>query len=287
MSLPPVSYSPLSSSYPGNPKNSNSYLDTETPPPPPPKPSSHETSRINTPQTGSPLPLPPLPSGSIPQESNLSITNAQGQTSPQDDPPLTCPADSLPDDAFSPTTLPQPPDIDDGWIPDSLKDKSTTDLHAILENSTLLQALSTTHVSYPATQAHLTTVLASNKQLANHLLSLESHLHSLRDSTESLLLQHQSLELSWRKKQSEMDTALEPWSPKALYQRLVASITEQEAVCRAVEESFLESEGDSEGKASEREVMEWVRKVRGEGAKLESRREMRARWDEGRVGGWR
>ncbi|OAX83976.1 hypothetical protein ACJ72_01658 [Emergomyces africanus] len=163
----------------------------------------------------------------------------------------------------------------------------TTDLHSILENPTLLHALATTHPAYSATQAHLTTLLTANKQLATHLLSLEAHLNSLRASTESLLLHHQSLELSWRKKQSEMDAALEPWSPKALYQRLVASIAEQEAVCRAVEESFLESEHGSEGKASEREVVEWVKKMRGEGAKLESRREMRARWDEGRVGGWR
>lgn len=90
-----------------------------------------------------------------------------------------------------------------------------------------------------------------------------------------------------------MDTLLEPWSPKALYQRLVAAVAEQEAVCRAVEESFLEGEGqggehgDGDGRASEREVVEWVKRIKAEGAKLESRREARARWDEGRVGGWR
>lgn len=90
-----------------------------------------------------------------------------------------------------------------------------------------------------------------------------------------------------------MDAALEPWSPKALYQRLSAAIAEQEAICEAVEGSFLE---DGEhlyggvgrgGQAGERDVAEWVRRVRNEGAKLEARSEARARWDEGRVGGWR
>lgn len=96
---------------------------------------------------------------------------------------------------------------------------------------------------------------------------------------------HQSLEVSWRKKQTEMDAALAPWSPKALYQRLAASIAEQEAVCHAVEESFLEEE--HHGRATEKEVADWIRRVRAETAKLATRAEAKARWDEGRVGGWR
>lgn len=90
-----------------------------------------------------------------------------------------------------------------------------------------------------------------------------------------------------------MDAALAPWSPKALYQRLAAAIAEQEAVCQAVMESFLEGDHDYDhtgtgtGKASDREVTDWVRRIRMESARLEARREARARWDEGRVGGWR
>lgn len=87
-----------------------------------------------------------------------------------------------------------------------------------------------------------------------------------------------------------MDAALAPWSPKALYQRLSAGIAEQEAVCLAVVESFLEEDRHQlheQGRASEREVADWVRRVRGESARLADRREAKARWDEGRVGGWR
>lgn len=78
-----------------------------------------------------------------------------------------------------------------------------------------------------------------------------------------------------------------------MYGRLVSSIAEQEAVVRAVEESFLEDCGVEYGRdvragmASEREVADWVKRIQEGTAVLERRRESRARWDEGRVGGWR
>ena len=92
-----------------------------------------------------------------------------------------------------------------------------------------------------------------------------------------------------------MDTALEPWSPKALHARLVSGIMEQEGLCRALEESFLEGMGSGEGgnvgfgdgKAGEREVADWVKRYREARKTLGLRRERRARFEEGRVGGWR
>jgi hypothetical protein len=80
-----------------------------------------------------------------------------------------------------------------------------------------------------------------------------------------------------------------------MYQRLVSGINEQEALLEAMQESFLEGgPGDdayygsaSGGKANEKEVTEWVRRIKEGATTLEKRREMRARWDEGRVGGWR
>jgi hypothetical protein len=216
--------------------------------------------------------------------------------------------------------IPEPPSVDEGWLPEILRDKSyvyafdifssgpvlvtvcsrlsydqstdecfqtrTTELQAVLSNATLITALATLHPSYSASQGQLQQLLEKNKALAQHVSEVETQLANLRTATESLLLNHQSLEVSWRKKQSEMDAALAPWSPKALYQRLVAAVAEQEAICQAVVESFLEGDHDG-GKASDREVTEWVRRIRTEGAKLELRREGRARWDEGRVGGWR
>lgn len=85
-----------------------------------------------------------------------------------------------------------------------------------------------------------------------------------------------------------MDHALAPFSPAALYQRLTQAVQEQAGVCEALEESFLEGEGEGgEAVATEREVADWVRRYRE--AKVQSylRQERKDRWDEGRVGGWR
>ncbi|QKX56103.1 uncharacterized protein TRUGW13939_03203 [Talaromyces rugulosus] len=262
-------YSPRSSAYwSASPAHVGPAVGQDTPPPPPPKPTSHEASRRGTPLAGAAgLQSPGHPQGD--QGVNLPGT-ASTQLFPPGDP----------------NTQVEPPRIEDGWLPDIVKDKSTTELQEILSNASLLSALSTLHPSYPTSQQYLESHLESNKALAQHVLDLESRVASLRSSTESLLLNHQSLEVSWRKKQTEMDAALAPWSPKALYQRLAAAVAEQEAICHAVEESFLE--GDHQhGKATDKEVTDWVRRIRTEGAKLEARKEARARWDEGRVGGWR
>ena len=69
----------------------------------------------------------------------------------------------------------------------------------------------------------------------------------------------------------------------ALYQRLSASAQEQEGLVRGMEESWLE-EG---GRAEEREVGEFVRRVREARRVGFLREERKGRWDEGRVGGWR
>jgi hypothetical protein len=81
-----------------------------------------------------------------------------------------------------------------------------------------------------------------------------------------------------------MDRALAPFSPSALYQKLGQGVSEQEMVCRALEESFLEGDGAT---ATEREAAEWVRRYRDAKKVYYSRRERKERWDEGRVGGWR
>ncbi|OJI97577.1 hypothetical protein ASPVEDRAFT_49557 [Aspergillus versicolor CBS 583.65] len=246
----------------------NPASNADTPPPPPPKPSSHEASRGGTPQVNSPSPATPqlFQQGQYGQD----VTNRQFPTNTSNP---------------APPNIPRPPTVDEGWLPEGIKEKSTIDLQTILQTPSLISALSSTHPSYNRHQETLQTLLNYNQDLAHHLLDLQSQLATLRSSTETLLLQHQSLEVSWRKKQSEMDAALAPWSPKALYQRLGAGIAEQDAVCLAVEESFLEKE--HHGKATEKEVADWVRRVRAEGAKLADRKEAKARWDEGRVGGWR
>lgn len=69
----------------------------------------------------------------------------------------------------------------------------------------------------------------------------------------------------------------------ALYQRLSGSVQEQEQLIRSMEESWLEEEGT----AGEREVGDFVRRVKEARKVGFLRSERKERWDEGRVGGWR
>ena len=132
-------------------------------------------------------------------------------------------------------------------------------------------------------------LLTQNIQLAEALKQLEAHVQHQRGGTQSRLLSLRALERQWKTKQAEQDDALREFSPPALYQRLSAAVGEQEALCRGLEESFLEGEGvgGNDAVASEREVIDFVRRLR-DGRKIAYlRAERKERWDEGRVGGWR
>lgn len=88
----------------------NPALNPDTPPPPPPKPGSHEPSRGGTPQTN-PAALPQAVSGAYQtQEGVRGGGNLQQQ--PQQQPPQT------------EASLPRPPTVEEGWLPDVVQDKS-------------------------------------------------------------------------------------------------------------------------------------------------------------------
>ncbi|KEF55858.1 uncharacterized protein A1O9_07438 [Exophiala aquamarina CBS 119918] len=261
------------------------------PPPPPPKPVSQsaDPSRSGTPNHGvsaGPSPFPPPGS---------AVTN-----SPRPQPPIpsSTPSSSTPIpqatyQAQQHTPIP-PPTLHDRWIPTQIADKPINELQTLANNQSLIASLAATHPSYASSLVPLQNAIQANIQLAQQVSQMEAQLRKLRDETAQLLLNHTSLQTQWRRKQSEMDDALSPWGPRQMYQRLLSSITEQESVLKAMQESFLESSspddgyyGGADGKASEKEVIEWVRRIREGATTLEKRREMRARWDEGRVGGWR
>lgn len=89
---------PNQSSFYSTPPMSNPALNADTPPPPPPKPSSHEASRGGTPQNTS---MPPQ------QPSHAGHQLEYHQTQP--------------------AYLPAPPTIEEGWLPELVKDKSYAD----------------------------------------------------------------------------------------------------------------------------------------------------------------
>lgn len=130
--------------------------------------------------------------------------------------------------------------------PKSLFSHRTKDLHHILQNPELQHAIihnpETAHGSLQASTAPLQALLTQNIQLAQSLKQLEAHVQHQRDGTQSRLLSLRALERQWKAKQAEQDEALREFSPPALYQRLNAAVGEQEALCRGLEESFLEGE---------------------------------------------
>ncbi|KAI9790669.1 MAG: hypothetical protein M1833_001782 [Piccolia ochrophora] len=291
------------------------YQTPTSPPPPPPKPPSSSSANLET----APPPPPPPPQYH-PQSNDLNSLWQQhhhqpDQRAPPQPPQLTHqhpdPLDAthppLPEATLRPasassrhgpaSTTPQPGhpggvgssgiDSEAGYVPPILHDKSKPDLSHALSTPSLLSALSTAPSALPSNtttpQALLTPRLQNNIALSTHILTLEKHLQTLRARTQTHLLHTHSLERSFRAQQARMDEVLAPFAPKGLYERLVASVAEGEGVCGAVEESFL----DGEGVVGEREVEAWIRNVREGRARWWRRKEERARWDEGRVGGWR
>lgn len=251
---PVGSYSPAIQPSPGH------Y--SSTPPAPPPKPSGS-----STPSRGPPL--PPPPPGQIQHEVSELDGNSvyPGQQSGPPQPPI--------------------PLIEHNWLPEILKDRSTADLQHILENRELQEALlsnpTTTHPAIPASQDELRPLIGNNLNLANSLVELETRLNREREQTQSRLLSLRALEQQHRSKFAETEDALRSFSPQALYQRLSASVQEQEQLVRGIEESWL----DEGGVASDRETTEFVRRVKDQKKLAFLKAERKRRWDEGRVGGWR
>ncbi|KAK0104734.1 hypothetical protein ONS95_005005 [Cadophora gregata] len=259
---------------PYQPHRSSQSFDPNLPPAPPPKPSSQEVSRRSTPAGSQPMPPPPPPQ-------TQEALDTYGGRSEESQPSQQARFREQP-------YAQQTQDPGDRWLPRILEDKSKQDLADVLAKPALLAALahssSTAHPSVATSQEPLQAALTENVSLASHLKELEARISHLRSSTQAQLLSTHALERQWRQKQSDMDRALAPFSPSSLYQRLNQGMQEQEMVCRALEESFLEGDG---GTASEREAFEWVRRYREAKKVYYSRQERKERWDEGRVGGWR
>ncbi|KAI0489476.1 hypothetical protein F4859DRAFT_152286 [Xylaria cf. heliscus] len=275
---------------------------TPPPPVPPPKPNNHDVSRLGTPAGNSPRP-PPVPenghSGGLEGMATSSVANGMIPTT---DASGLIPAPTATPGGITRQHREPAPDPGDAWLPRMLEDKSKQDLAEILSNPAILQALTVSptmmHPSLVQTQDALLAALAENVALAQHLGELETRLAHQRASTQAQLLSAHALDRQWRSKQADMDTALTPFSPAALYARLTQALQEQEMLCTAMEESFLEGEGtqgsgndtsDSPASdlATERETVDWVRRYREARRLYYLRQERKERWNERRVGGWR
>lgn len=180
---------------------------------------------------------------------------------------------------------------------------SKQDLADILSDPNILNALThapeTGHPSLLASHAGLQSALTENLTLAAHLVDLETRVSQQRTQAQAQLLSTHALERQWRQKQAEMDAALSSFAPAALYGRLTQALSEQEQICDALEESFLDGgrgapppslsydDDAAGGLATEREVLDWVRRYREARKLYYLRQERKERWNERRVGGWR
>lgn len=279
--VPPLrspSYSPSMVQHPSHEQTTNTLRTASGPPLPPPPPLSNQQS------------LPPYP------PSHPQTPYQQHESQPQ---------------------LPQPPAVGEPWLPPLLLSKTTAQLSPLLQPSPqdpsqpnpLLTSLTYLHPSLHPSASPLPPLLSQTTQLATHLSSRHAHLLHLRQQTQSHLLQLHGLERQWRDKQRLLDKELEPWSAKRLYERLRVKEREGEDVGLGVEGSWLDgndhrhetergggggddgirtgSGAEGTGMMSEREVADFLRGWREGRARVWRRREMRERWDEGRVGGWR
>lgn len=239
---------------------------SSTPPVPPPK-----RSTSSTPLRGPPP--PPLPISYFQQE----VSELDGNPSCQNFANSTL-------QAAQRTSIPA---IQHDWLPETLKEKSTADLHRLHEDRDLQTAFlndpNNTHPAIPASQAALQPLIESNVNLAESLLALEARLIQQREQTQSRLLALRALEQQHRAKIAETEDALRSFSPMALYQRLNASAQEQEQLIIGIEDSWL----DESGVASDREISDFVKRVKDNKRLAFLRVERKRRWDEGRVGGWR
>ena len=142
----------------------------------------------------------------------------------------------------------------------------------------------------PQSVDSLQQLLDTNIGLATSLEQLEAQVIHQRSVTQARLLAQRAQEQQYRAKIKETEDALRHFSPMALYQRLSAAVCEQDSLCKAIAESFLESGGDGHGQggvASERDIMDFVKRIREARKTAFLRKERKERWDEGRVGGWR
>jgi hypothetical protein len=239
-------------------------FDPNTPPPPPPKTSGYGGQPGN-PQAGAPLTPYVHPFGQAPTSQEQWEASQQYQ----------------PDDRGAPQQ-PQPP-RQALPVPEILKSKPKDDLNYVLHSSALLSALATTSFEDPnSPQEALKHYLDSNVALAQSVQQLEQQLANQRESTQTHLLQLHAMERQWRAKQKDMDGAIEKFTPKALYQQLNMAVGEASQICDALEESFM----GGDGKATDKEVAEFLKGYREGKKRWYLRREKKERWDEGRVGGW-
>ena len=131
-------------------------------------------------------------------------------------------------------------------------------------------------------------LLDTNISLANSLEQTEAQVLHQRSVVQNHLFALRAQEQQYRAKIAETEAAVREFSPARLYQQLSAGVGEQNTLCTTMADSFLESGGDGPGQigaAGERDISDFVKRIREASGTAFLRKERKERWSEGRVGG--
>ncbi|KAK9457915.1 hypothetical protein V1511DRAFT_491224 [Dipodascopsis uninucleata] len=165
-----------------------------------------------------------------------------------------------------------------------LRDRSRHELAELLGDSRSLDALYES--SHPSAVSHASSIssLAHDiEDLAKSIKSREPILESSRSQAEQELALAREDEKKWKQKESEMYSALAPYSGATLHSKLRAATIEAEQISEALADSFLE--GGGMGTVTVDSVNKFVRDYRQVRRIYHLRKERLGRWDEERVAG--
>ncbi|OLL23611.1 hypothetical protein NEOLI_004436 [Neolecta irregularis DAH-3] len=163
-------------------------------------------------------------------------------------------------------------------IPDAIPSLSKEDLHHLLDNTDLIDAiLHQTNTTIQNLKKSLYDISDANIAAADKILSREVELQELRDSLEVKLAKTHDCEQNWKVAQRNMFAAMKPFSTPALYGQLQEVLAESEMLSDSLLMSFLDA-GDPVDLARFSKDYRAIRKT------YHLRKERLARWQEGRVG---
>lgn len=165
-----------------------------------------------------------------------------------------------------------------------LESRTAAELQALLENPEMVDQIYFAEHPQPKEQAqHLAKLESKQQQLRIDDERIRTRVVELKLEVENALIETKELEREWENTELTMYSSLKPYTSTALHSRLQAATGEAEATTESLLSSFLEVVSKAEGD----EVHDFVKEYRNARKLYHLRREHLARWNDGRVGGFR
>lgn len=167
---------------------------------------------------------------------------------------------------------------------DFLKDLSVQDLHALLADSALLDAI---YESQHPQAGQLAQIVSKQereeKDARDRVTALRQEAFEKKLECEQSLIETKELEKEWEEVERNMYASLKPFSSSALFSELKSATTESEKLSESLEASFINQNSANQNEG----VQDFIKEYRSARKLYHLRNERLARWKEGRVGGFR